>query len=55
VDRRYAFGVFRDAQGKDRLGIERHYHDGPRGGVMLTWGGGYRVSESKSLLLDSIE
>jgi hypothetical protein len=31
LDRRYALGVFKDGHGKERLGIERHYHDGPRG------------------------
>ena len=31
LGRRYALGVFKDGQGKERLGIERHYHDGPRG------------------------
>lgn len=31
MDRRYACGVFKDGQGKERLGVERHYHDGPRG------------------------
>lgn len=31
LDRRHALGVFKDEHGKERLGIERHYHDGPRG------------------------
>ena len=31
MNRRYAFGVFKDAREKDRVGTERHYHDGPRG------------------------
>ena len=31
LDRRYALGIFEDEHGKERLGIERHYHDGPRG------------------------
>ena len=31
LNRRYALGVFKDGHGKERLGIERHYHDGPRG------------------------
>lgn len=31
LGRRYAWGVFKDGQGIERLGIERHHHDGPRG------------------------
>lgn len=37
LDRRYAFGVFQDANGKERLGIERHYHDGPGGRSNVDW------------------
>jgi hypothetical protein len=40
LDWRYAFGVFRDARGKERLDIKRHYHDGPLGRSNIDLGRG---------------
>jgi hypothetical protein len=47
MDRRYAFGVFRDARGKERLGIERHCHVGPWGRSNINLGS--RVSALSGL------